>query len=200
VANRSYLYSTNAVPGTKSLQEKPKLRGIAEWNYDVPLVFKLLLSGNPRPCQSSIWEVTEAIAIAGDYGDGVERLTRFLKEIQAPIAQPVIQEALAFLADDSNRNLYFVLESGEIFEMEEEPLAEQNRLLIEEIGTLDAVIKDALLSIEHPQRSEVKKPSFLSKMFGSSPTPTDETVDLLKKIHSLGLGAWSNALYFSGDA
>ena len=30
--------------------------GIAEFGYDIPIVFKLLLSGNPRLCVSMIFE------------------------------------------------------------------------------------------------------------------------------------------------
>jgi hypothetical protein len=74
MANRSYLYATNTVPGIDVIQSKRQIIGISEWNYDVPVVYKLLLSGNPRLCKSSIWDVPDLIAIVGDYSLGLERL------------------------------------------------------------------------------------------------------------------------------
>lgn len=52
MANRSYLYSTNVVPGPDVKKATRTLTGISEWNYDIPIIYKLLLSGNPRPCKS----------------------------------------------------------------------------------------------------------------------------------------------------
>ncbi|WP_444546268.1 DUF7822 domain-containing protein [Aeromonas hydrophila] len=31
-----------------------KLIGVSEWNYDIPIIFNLLLSGNPKTCPSSL--------------------------------------------------------------------------------------------------------------------------------------------------
>ena len=47
MANRSYLYSADALP-TAGAEKKPQAVGIAEWNYDIPLAFRLLLSAHPR--------------------------------------------------------------------------------------------------------------------------------------------------------
>ncbi len=184
MANRSYLYSTKTVPGDQAPQEKRKLQGIAEWKYDIPLAFKLLLSGNPRPCRSSIWETEELIAIAGDYGVGVERLTQFLQKIKIPVAQPMIQETFAFLNSDKNQNLFFVLECGEIFAMEDEPLLDQTNRLIMDIKSLEPILDPALSGISSPKVNEVKQ------------NPVEEPIDPLKLTFELGLGAWANILYF----
>lgn len=117
MANRSYLYSTNIVPGPDAEAQGRKLIGISEYNYDIPIVFKLLLSGNPRTCPSSIWDCNDDIALLGDYDAGLANLEAFLAQIQTPAAQPLIAEALEFLRKPENHNPYFVLECGEIFEM-----------------------------------------------------------------------------------
>jgi hypothetical protein len=51
MANRSYLYSTNIIPSSNNKsKEEPKLIGISEWNYAIPIVFQLLVSGKPIAC------------------------------------------------------------------------------------------------------------------------------------------------------
>ena len=66
MANRSYLYSADTLP-TSDVNQKPRVVGISEWNYDIPVAFRLLLSGYPRKCRSVIWDFPDEIAIAGDY-------------------------------------------------------------------------------------------------------------------------------------
>jgi hypothetical protein len=73
MANRSYLYSTNYLPGSAATGSR-RVVGIAEFGNDIPIVFKLLLSGNPRTCVSLIFEGTDEIALVGDYQLGVGRL------------------------------------------------------------------------------------------------------------------------------
>jgi hypothetical protein len=41
--------------------------GLSEWNYNIPIVYKILLSGGPKICKSSIWDIDKKIAIAGFY-------------------------------------------------------------------------------------------------------------------------------------
>ena len=50
MANRSYLYSCNVIPGPDAVEQGRKLVGISEYRFDIPIVFKLLLSGSPRTC------------------------------------------------------------------------------------------------------------------------------------------------------
>ena len=87
VANRSYLYSTNVMPGPNAKVNGRRLIGISEWSYDIPIVFKLLLSGNPKTCLSSIWDNQEEIALVGDYASGVKNLEGFLSKVTLPSAQ-----------------------------------------------------------------------------------------------------------------
>jgi hypothetical protein len=197
MANRSYLYSTNVLPGPDAKANGRKLVGIAEWNYDIPIVFKLLLSGNPQTCLSSIWDNQEQIALVGDYAPGVKSLEDFLSRIAFSPASPLIAEALDFLSKPENRNPYFILECGEIFDMGETPLPEQNLALLAEIKNLQPEIAKALQSLPSPPVEEPpESPGFFAKLFGGNPEPRKQEHDPMKSIYALGLGNWSNVLYF----
>jgi len=87
MANRSYLYSCDITPDE---QDKTHLNGIAEWNYDIPIVFKLLLSGGPKICRSSIWSLDKKIALVGDYDEGVNKLELFFQQIRRKDARELI--------------------------------------------------------------------------------------------------------------
>jgi len=76
MANRCYLYSTNSVPGSAAAEDRHVV-GISEFGHDIPLGFKLLLSENPRPCSSLIFEGTDEIALVGDYEAGVSGCSGF---------------------------------------------------------------------------------------------------------------------------
>ena len=96
---------------------KPKLVGVSEWNYDIPIAYKLLVTCNPQVCRSSIWKFDEDIAIAGEYEGGVHRLMSFLDQLPRSLIQPLQDEARESLMSPENRRRFFILECGEIFEM-----------------------------------------------------------------------------------
>jgi hypothetical protein len=196
MANRSYLYSTNVIPGPNAKANNRKLVGIAEWNYDIPIVFKLLLSGKTKTCLSSIWDSPDEIALIGDYASGVNNLENFLSKVAQPSAQKLVAEATDFLNKPENQNQYFILECGEIFEMGEAPLFEQNLALLEQVKNLQPEVDQALQSLIPPPPVPPKQVGFFSTLFGHSREPQNPTQDPMKPIHSLGLGNWSNTLYF----
>lgn len=169
MANRSYLYAVNMVPGPDVNKAEFQSIGISEWGWEIPIVHKLLLSGNPQPCKSTIWGHPDDIAVVGDFAQGVENLRNFLGQIEGAAAQPPIQEALAFLDRTENQQRYFLLEAGEIFELEDGELGEQNAALVDELKLLETAKAAALASLKQPAS---------------------------EKPESLGLGSWSNALYF----
>jgi len=135
MANRSYLYASDHLPGSPEWETKHELHGIAEWNYDIPLTFKLLLSGNPRPVKSSIWDTEEKIALAGDAQIGLQHLQAYLARLP-PQAAGLAADAQEWLSRPSNVRRYFLLECGEIFEMEDEDVTAQNLELLAEIQAL----------------------------------------------------------------
>ncbi|MGE8224916.1 MAG: hypothetical protein ACN6RK_03925 [Stenotrophomonas sp.] len=100
MANRSYLYAGNGLGHDGGSPEHRRITGISEWNYDIPLIYKILMSGNPRIVQSSIWVDAGNIAITSNYDLGVARLSQFLDRITLPEALELKQEALAFLAEN----------------------------------------------------------------------------------------------------
>ncbi|WP_083953633.1 DUF7822 domain-containing protein [Thauera butanivorans] len=191
-----YLYSTNVIPGPSAKANDRKLIGISEWNYDIPIVFKLLLSGNPKTCPSSIWDNPEEIALIGDYASGVKNLEGFLSKVALPSAQDLIAESIDFLNKPDNQNQYFVLECGEIFDMSEIPLLEQNLALLEQIRNLQPEAEQALQSLVPPPVVPPKPVGFFSKLLGRAPESQTPAQDPMKPIYALGLGNWSNILYF----
>ncbi|MDO6453968.1 hypothetical protein Q4490_10370 [Neptunomonas phycophila] len=195
MANRSYLYTTNHLPESPEWQEIKDLHSISEWNYDIPLAFKLLLAGNPRAVKSSIWETPEKIAIAGDFQTGLATLNEYLDRLP-PQAEALVTETKAFLSKASNERQYFILECGEIFDMEEGPLEAKNRALVEEINSINqdvrALAVPKVIIPDEPHRG------FLDKLLGRKQEPP--SYDPLEPFYGLGLGKWSNILYFQfGD-
>jgi hypothetical protein len=196
MANRSYLYSTNVVPGTDAKRTKHRIVGISEWDYGIPIVYKLLLTGNPRTCRSSIWEVPDHIALVGDYSLGLQRLKQLLKRIGLPAAQSSIDEALVFLEKEDNRKEYFLLECGEIFDMTAEPMEKQNSTLLEEIKNLDTEIEEVLSGLPLLPVKQPKARGLLATLVGVQPSRHDATFDARQVVSRLGLGNWSNNLYY----
>jgi len=184
VANRSYLYSTNHLPESHEWEKVRDLHSIAEWNYDIPIVFKL-------PVRSSIWDATEKIAIAGDFQAGLTSLNEYLSKLP-PQAKSLVTEAREFLSKFENERNYFILECGEIFDMEEGSLEGKNQALIEEIKAIGQEIQ--ALVVPSPIIPHEPKRSFLDKLLGRK--EEQPKFDPLEPFYDLGLGNWSNILYF----
>ena len=151
MANRSYLYGTNFEPSPEGDKEHRRVVGISEWNYDIPIAFKLLLSGNPKMCRSLLWDVPEEIALVGDYERGVASLFRFLDRISLSEIVSLREEARQFLTSENNKSRYFVLECGEIFQMEDQAPSFHNERLLAEIQRVEAAAESILaeLSQQH---------------------------------------------------
>ena len=205
MANRSYLYSSNLIPSRKVAKPERKLIGLSEWPNFIPLVYRVLMSGNPHVCATSIWDNAEEIAIVSDYAPGVDRLKQFFKRIILPQAQPCIDEALAFLERKDNVQAYIVLECGEIFDFNDEPMEDQNEALLKDIKDLElemTVALDDLHILASPASEKLSSLGTLAKFFSKKPAPLtpselqEQENKLLNAITGLGLGGWSNILYF----
>jgi len=189
MANRSYLFSSDSVTHT-GIRRDCKPIGIAEWGYDIPLVFKILLSGNPATCRSLLFAHTHDIALVGDFAQGVRNFERFLKRIDVPAARPMIEEARRFLNKPENQRRYFLLECGEIFCMDEKPHHEQNSALLQEIQALAPRIDDAIRSVKPPRTG------LFAKLLQRKRPVSSSDSDLTEAVRVLGFGNWSNHLYF----
>lgn len=196
MANRSYLYSADHLPESPEWNERRVLNGIAEYGHEIPLAFKILLTGNPTAHRSSIWETPEKIAIAGDYALGRANLASYLNRISDPAARPLIEEALKFLNDPIHSRKYFILECGEIFDLTEGPLGAKNSALLEEIQEIGSNIGSTPTPAPIPSPFQ-KENGILSRLF--KPKKIEKSArppDPLSPYYQLGLGSWSEILYF----
>lgn len=207
MANRSYIYSTDEIPGARPERIYSDATGISQWRWDVPLVYKLLASGNPRICRSIIWEDAGNIALVGDYDLGAARLEAFLERIDLPEAAPLVKEALAFIDQPRNRRRYVLLEAGEIFMMSDGSPTWHNQELLASVLNVEAEAEAALAALRgdpvepatlHGRQGEPI--GFIERWFDAvravpSPAPPGG-VDPSALVQGLGLGHWCNSLYF----
>ena len=189
MANRSYLYSTNIKPRMDG--ENCKITGISEFAYEIPIIHRILISCEMEACESSIWERDDKIALIGDYSEGVEALKQFFKAIKNPEAKPLIDEALEFLDKPENINKYFILEAGEIYDYEGEDYEGQNLNTLKSIK--ENLSNEIALALEN---INTKSDGLFKKLFGKKQKTNS---DPLEVYYMLGLGGWSNILYY-GEA
>lgn len=77
MSNRCYLYSLNTLPGESGM----KAIGLSECEYEIPLIYRILVSANPQATKSIIFESEENIAITADYEGGVRALEAFAQKL-----------------------------------------------------------------------------------------------------------------------
>jgi len=186
MANRSYLYASTALPDAQA--SPSTLRGISEHAYAVPLLFRLLVSCETRPCRSAIWNEPGPLALAGRCGPGIARAAAFLARIEHPAISPMREEALRFLNEHTRPDEWFVLEPAEVLGMGDAPVAEAVEKLRLGLGDLDAEIERTLATLA-PRPKNIWQRLL---------PPAQQVVEA--PIRELGLGHWSDTLYFSFDA
>ncbi|OQQ23534.1 hypothetical protein A6410_22685 [Prescottella equi] len=186
MANRSYLYTSSFEPDTgRPRTPDDRISGIAEWNYAVPLVFRILVSVDPRSCPSLIWtDIPEPIAVAARCGPGVERLRDFLTRIDHPYLGTLAADAMQFLDERTAPDDWFVLECAEVFAMHDAPIAKQNARAVEQLAVIDVEIEATLADLTPAA------PNIWQRIF----TPTRASCEA--PLRALGLGNWSETLYF----
>lgn len=188
MANRSYLFASPFVPGADPEKDDPRqVKGISERSYAIPLVYRLLVSADVRLCRSMIWNVPEPTALAGRAGAGIDRLQQFLARIDHRAVAPLCKQALDFLNNHADRNGYFVLECAEILDMGDAPLGEQAADLLKDVQNIDAEIEAAVAELAP------KKKNFWQRVL----TPSQESIEA--PLRELGLGYWSDTLYYAPD-
>ncbi len=167
MANRSYLYATDTIPS----KGKPNPSyGLAEYNWDVPLVFKLIMAGSPRRTASAIWG--QPIGIIADRAGAQERVEAFAKVLvekhpKRKDLEAQLEEMRAVLAK-TPKTKYLLLETGEIADMMGDDL----------VDTVDRVIAEIPIAVK--LAADPKKVALMRKM----------------KLEDLNLGYWSDVLYF----
>lgn len=188
MANRSYLFASNALPHPGwDAASRSRLRGISEHAYAVPLLYRLLVSVDSRAISSAIWNNEHPLAIAGQAQAGMERALQFLQQIQHPEIAGFRAEADAFLRQHIQPGNWLILESAEVLSMDDTALETQVQQLLGRMPQIDAECSQALAALQ-PQPA-----SFWQRIF----KPSNES--LQEPLRELGLGGWSEHLYFSWE-
>lgn len=155
MANRTYLYIT------ESVEKREKIRGIGEYNYDFPLLFKVLCSVLPVAEKSSICVLEEKSAIIADMYEGIEKTEKFLLKMKETkiaysggkvlVSDEAYSRIIAFLSKDrffSEGYRYFLLEAFELYEMSAESHEEFESLTFKDIEKINEINKDVENFIE----------------------------------------------------
>ncbi|WP_135849410.1 DUF7822 domain-containing protein [Serinibacter arcticus] len=173
MANRSYLYVVDEVPG-EGTTVRP--RALAEWKWAVPDAYRVLLSPAPRAVPSTIWD-PPVQAVLGDYDAGVAALERYLDALpQTEEVREWSRAALVALHDPQRRGRHLLLEVGEILEIAALPGADG------EVG--DAELAQAF----ERELAEVARTEWWIET-----APGTTSKDLAQ---ATGAGAWPSVLYF----
>jgi hypothetical protein len=180
MANRAYLYSINKIPVKGSDTAGINIVGLSEHNWAVPIAFNVLVSGNPKICKSLIYE-DENTGILGEYEKGLECLQKLLQLVRennvqyTEVFERKCREAEEFLNGKKIKQKYFFLELGEIFIMEGEILNQPQDFL--------------------------ENNKYLRKLIDNRDFESLNRYNFGKDLRShweesLGLGYWSDILYF----
>ena len=178
MANRSYLYTCDEVPGAEGFYA----RGLSEYNWEVPLVHMVMMGGAPRVVRSAIWG--HEIGILADRAGAFERALAFFSRLGEGVlpAREEFEGELAamrrFLAA-TPPSRYLLLEAGEIFDVIDGELAENAALLAAEVPAVAARAERAiagredrwLASLRETWREEARPGWWSEVLYFSFPAP-----------------------------
>jgi hypothetical protein len=143
MADRSMLFAARALPQRPG--DVVGVLGLSEFAYAIPTLYKLLVSVDPQPSISVIFNTDIPVAIAGSRDAGLARLRALRATVgdDAPAA-PSLDEAIAYLNKTHIDHPYFLLEPGEILGLSSTPLDAQMAALMSEIRALKDADLEAL--------------------------------------------------------
>lgn len=157
MANRTYLYATDLVPSHDNAGALRRIVGLSECRYSTPLLYRILVCGEPQLCLSNIWHFrteksapSHPLAVAAGFEQGLARLKTLRSQVVARPAATVLDEALGFLERPENRSDYFLLELAEFFDMfaeHEEPKGKLHQKIAAMYETLRGEPGESLLAI-----------------------------------------------------
>ncbi len=156
MANRSYLYTCDAVPGGKTFHA----RGLSEFAWNIPLVHALMMAGSPRIVRSAIWD--HDIGILAEREGAFARTVAFLDTLAAgklPQRDELVDELAElkkFLAKVPDSR-YLLLEAGEIFDMLDSDLGALARSFVAQIPRLAEKAERAIAGKEPKWLAEMRK-------------------------------------------
>lgn len=217
MANRSYLYSIDFDRTLGERKPGEKIFGLSEYPYSIPLSYKILVSQDSKISESINWNYEHPIAIQGDFEKGKNRLLDFLKQLQIENLfdkeelEQQTKETLTFLNDHQLKNI--ILECGEIYDMDDRALEDQNKdLYNEDIAKIENHINTILNDFRNMNKtvqdlkneiSALSKPKgFFSRVISSDNSTKIQGLEKkIKEIEEekwnmLGINYWSDILYF----
>ena len=220
MANRSYLYSIDFDATKGERKNGEKIFGLSEFAYYIPLSFKILVSQDAQVSNSIIWDNEHPIAIQGNFEKGKRKLLDFLAQLQnkkffnRTELNKQITETLEFLNSHQLQNI--ILENGEIYDMLEKKIEDQNKQFFkEEIINIDRQIDEYFnhfetmsADIENLKKeiSDLSRPKgFLPKLLSSYNSVKVQALEEkvkdinLEMWNMLGINYWSDILYFHFD-
>lgn len=216
MANRSYLYTIGFSRAERERRSEDKIVGLSEYAYSIPISYKILLSCNPQFSSSIIWNYEHPIAIQADFKLGRERLFKFLGELERSelFNMAELDRQIAATKDFLNeqRLEYVFMEGGELYQMEDVKLEDQNARLLEKVKNIEHEIQETLRELTEMKLSldklnfeieHLKKPrSFISEIFSADETEKIRKLEQQVKNQEqnmwnvLGINNWSNILYY----
>ncbi|MCR5606514.1 MAG: hypothetical protein K6F69_06840 [Treponema sp.] len=140
--NRSYLYLLDALPD----EDGVNIVALSESEANIPLIYRILVSVNPKATQSILFGDKEKIAITADFAEGLKKLESYFSKLPQKY-KTKIEQVLEYLRNGKQQ--YIHLECAEIYEMEEGKLEEQNTALIAELSDIDKAIEKSLEQIKN---------------------------------------------------
>ena len=173
MANRTYLYACDRAPGGARFTG----RGLSEYAWDIPLIFRVMMANEPRVVRSAIWP--HDIGILARREGAFERALALLDKVgegtlpKRAAFDRALAEMKAFLAAVPP-SAYLLLEAGEIFDVMDGELDELVASLAQQIPMMAAVADRAIAG------KEDKWLAGLRKKWPELANP----------------GEWSNVLYF----
>jgi hypothetical protein len=199
MANCSYLYLSNGESSRGENTDLSSMRHISTARHDIPFAYKLILSGDPKAIRTARGGPRKSFDVTGDRRYGMASLIAFLKRIDLPHAQPVIDHTLAYLGKPEHDAALFLLHPAEVFNLSGESHRQQVRAPIDEITAIDSCIESELARLHEPLapvtiRTQVQ-PGFIARLFGAKAQPavTLAFPDPLYRFGQIGLRNWHEA-------
>lgn len=190
MANRTYLYATDLIPTHENAGQPRRIVGLSETSYAMPMMYGILVAGEPVLCLSNIWTFRTAegapsqpLALAAPFDAGLAMMRRFQQALTHPAARAVVDEAVDFLQQPKNALPYLLLEAAEYFDMFDEDDPPKGKLY-EKVAALQTMLTGDI--------SE----SMAGIAAQLNALPTDDLAAAKKQVHEeIGYCAWSNVLY-----
>lgn len=190
MANRAYLYSADQKPAGTAAGEID-IVGLSEFEWDIPVVYKILLSAETEAVDSTIFPNPEKedeplpVALTADYQRGLNRLALFFDNLKEHIDPEVAAKTLAFLHDPKNARKYFLLEAAEVYALQ----ADSEEDLITENNTMRLILSNP--GIMNPDDDAEIAKYYSDEVLEEIEAYDTETIDEITNME------WSNHLYYS---